>query len=73
MVHRRRSNSRDRLSAKRKRLAAKRELFALLAVKKIQPRIAQTLPLLAARTANERLEAGRIEGKIVLVAPEVAV
>lgn len=46
------------------------KLFALLAEKKIQPRIAQTLPLLAAREANERLEAGGIEGKLVLVAPD---
>jgi NADPH:quinone reductase-like Zn-dependent oxidoreductase len=45
-------------------------LFALLAAGKIQPRIAQTLPLLEARAANERLEAGRIEGKLVLVAPD---
>lgn len=43
-------------------------LFGLLAEKRIRPRIAQRLPLLAAREANERLEAGRIEGKIVLVA-----
>ncbi len=43
-------------------------LFELLAEKRISPRIAQRLPLLAARQANERLEAGSIEGKIVLVA-----
>lgn len=43
-------------------------LFALLAAGKIKPRIAQTLPLLEARAANERLEAGAIEGKLVLVA-----
>lgn len=49
------------------------KLFALLAEKKIQPRIAQTLPLLEARTANERLEAGGIEGKLVLVSSEIAV
>jgi NADPH2:quinone reductase len=44
------------------------KLFDLLAQKKIAPRIAQTFPLLDARKANERLEAGGIEGKIVLVA-----
>lgn len=44
------------------------KLFALLAEKKIRPRIAERLPLLDARRANERLEAGGIEGKIVLVA-----
>lgn len=44
------------------------QLFALLAAGKIRPRIAQTLPLLEARAANERLEAGGIEGKLVLVA-----
>jgi NADPH2:quinone reductase len=45
------------------------KLFDLLAQGKIAPRIAQTLPLLEARQANERLEAGGIEGKLVLVAP----
>jgi NADPH2:quinone reductase len=45
------------------------KLFELLAAGKIMPRIAQTLPLLEARAANERLEAGGIEGKLVLVAP----
>ncbi len=44
------------------------KLFDLLAQKKIAPRIAQTFSLMDARLANERLEAGRIEGKIVLVA-----
>lgn len=44
------------------------KLFDLLAQKKISPRIAQTFPLLDARKANERLEAGGIEGKLVLVA-----
>jgi NADPH2:quinone reductase len=43
-------------------------LFALLAEGRIRPRIAERLPLLAARRANERLEAGAIEGKLVLVA-----
>ena len=43
-------------------------LFQLLGEKKIKPRIAQRLPLLDARRANERLEAGGIEGKLVLVA-----
>ena len=45
------------------------KLFELLAAKKITPRIAERLPLLDARKANERLEAGNIEGKLVLVAP----
>lgn len=44
------------------------KLFELLAAKKITPRIAERLPLLDARKANERLEAGNIEGKLVLVA-----
>lgn len=44
------------------------KLFELLAAKKISPRIAERLPLLDARKANERLEAGNIEGKLVLVA-----
>jgi NADPH:quinone reductase-like Zn-dependent oxidoreductase len=44
------------------------KLFDLLARGKISPRIAQTFPLLDARKANERLEAGGIEGKLVLVA-----
>jgi NADPH:quinone reductase-like Zn-dependent oxidoreductase len=43
-------------------------LFTLLAEKKLHPRIAERLPLLDARRANERLEAGNIEGKLVLVA-----
>jgi NADPH2:quinone reductase len=46
------------------------KLFNLLAQMKISPRIAQTFPLLDARKANERLEAGGIDGKIVLVAFE---
>jgi NADPH2:quinone reductase len=44
------------------------KLFQLLAQRKVSPRIAQTLPLLDARKANERLEEGGIEGKLVLVA-----
>ncbi len=44
------------------------KLFALLAESKIRPRIAERLPLLDARRANERLEAGNIEGKLVLLA-----
>lgn len=44
------------------------KLFALLREGKIAPRIAERLPLLAARAANARLEAGAIEGKLVLVA-----
>ncbi len=43
------------------------KLFGLLAQGKISPRIAQTFPLRDARKANERLEAGGIEGKVVLV------
>lgn len=49
------------------------KLFKLLAAGRIQPHIAQTLPLLDARAANERLEAGGIEGKLVLVAPETVI
>jgi NADPH2:quinone reductase len=44
------------------------KLFELLKDRRFVPRIAQRLPLLAAREANERLEAGNIEGKLVLVA-----
>ena len=44
------------------------KLFALLADGKIKPRIAERLPLLDARAANERLERGGMEGKILLVA-----
>jgi NADPH2:quinone reductase len=44
------------------------KLFELLGQGRVHPRIAQRLPLLAARQANERLEAGDIEGKLVLVA-----
>jgi NADPH:quinone reductase-like Zn-dependent oxidoreductase len=44
------------------------KLFSLLQEKKIQPRIAARLPLLAGREALQRLEAGGITGKIVLVA-----
>lgn len=44
------------------------KLFDLLAKKQVHPRIAERLPLLAARQANERLEAGDIEGKLVLLA-----
>lgn len=43
-------------------------LFQLLKDKRIQPRITLKLPLLAAREANERLEKGGVDGKIVLVA-----
>jgi NADPH2:quinone reductase len=45
-------------------------LFNLLAQEKISPRIAQTFPLLDARKANEQLEAGGMDGKLVLVAFE---
>jgi NADPH:quinone reductase-like Zn-dependent oxidoreductase len=44
------------------------KLFALLAEGKLKPVIALRLPLLAAREANERLEKGGIEGKIVHLA-----
>lgn len=44
------------------------KLFDLLALGKIAPRIARTFPLLDARKANERLEKGDIDGKLVLVA-----
>jgi NADPH:quinone reductase-like Zn-dependent oxidoreductase len=43
-------------------------LFGLLAAGEIRPRIAARLPLLAAREANERLERGGVEGKIVHLA-----
>ena len=45
-------------------------LFELLAQKKISPRIARTFPLMEARKANEYLEAGGVDGKLVLVTPE---
>src|SRR5262249_23588822 len=44
------------------------KLFAMLAAGKLSPRIAARLPLLAAREANEMLERGGIEGKIVHLA-----
>lgn len=43
-------------------------LLALLASHRIQPRIAARFPLLEARRAVELLQAGGLEGKIVLVA-----
>jgi NADPH2:quinone reductase len=43
-------------------------LFDLLARRLIKPRIAARLPLLEARRGNEMLEAGGLEGKIVLLA-----
>ena len=43
-------------------------LFTLLGAKKIAPRVALRLPLSAAREANERIERGGIDGKIVLMA-----
>ncbi len=43
-------------------------VFELLAGHAIAPRIALRLPLAAAREANARLEAGGVDGKIVLVA-----
>jgi NADPH2:quinone reductase len=47
-------------------------LLELLARRRIAPRIAARLPLLEARRANELLEAGGLEGKIVLVADATA-
>jgi NADPH2:quinone reductase len=44
------------------------KLFDLLAQKRIHPKIAARLPLLAGRKAQEMLEAGGVAGKIVLVA-----
>jgi NADPH:quinone reductase len=46
------------------------KLFELLAAGQIKPRIAARLPLLEARRGNELLEAGGLEGKIVLLASE---
>lgn len=43
------------------------KLFGLLAAGQIRPRIAARLPLLEARRGNEMLEAGGLEGKIVLI------
>ena len=43
-------------------------LFGLLRDGKIKPKIAQRFGLLEARAANERLEQGGIDGKLVLVA-----
>ena len=44
------------------------KLLALLAEKKLSPKIAVRLPLLDARRGNELQEAGGVDGKIVLVA-----
>ena len=44
------------------------KLFALLAAGRIRPRIALRLPLSGARDANERIERGGLDGKIVLLA-----
>jgi len=43
------------------------KLFELLAARRIQPRIAARLPLLAGREAERLLEAGGVAGKIVLL------
>jgi len=51
--------------------AALGELFELLRNGALKPKIAARLPLLAAREANERLERGGVEGKIVHLAPEL--
>jgi NADPH:quinone reductase-like Zn-dependent oxidoreductase len=45
------------------------KVFTLLEQKKIDPVITHRLPLLEARRANELLESGAVEGKIVLVNP----
>jgi NADPH2:quinone reductase len=44
------------------------KLFELLAAKQIHPKITARLPLLDARKGNEMIEAGGVDGKIVLVA-----
>jgi NADPH2:quinone reductase len=44
------------------------KIFALLAERKIEPRVARTFPLLEARAALELLAGGKVEGKIVLEA-----
>ncbi len=44
------------------------KIFALLAEHKLDPMIAQTFPLLAARDALALLATGRVSGKIMLVA-----
>ncbi len=44
------------------------KLFALVADGKLHPKIADRLPLFAVREAQRRLEAGGVEGKLVLVA-----
>lgn len=43
-------------------------LMGLLGDRKLAPRIAERFPLLDARAANERLEKGGVDGKLVLVA-----
>ena len=43
------------------------KLFDLLAARKIKPRIAARLPLLAGREGERLLEAGGVEGKVVLL------
>ena len=42
------------------------KIFALIAEKKIDPMVSETLPLLEAKRAMEMLAAGAVEGKIVL-------
>jgi NADPH:quinone reductase-like Zn-dependent oxidoreductase len=42
------------------------KIFALVAEKKIDPLVAVTFPLLAARQALELLATGSVQGKIVL-------
>ncbi|MBL8957014.1 MAG: zinc-binding dehydrogenase [Myxococcaceae bacterium] len=44
------------------------KLFDLLKRGEVKPRIAARMPLLEARAANERLERGGVDGKIVMVA-----
>jgi len=45
-------------------------LFGMLKAGQIKPIITERFPLLEARQANQRLEAGKGSGKIVLVSPE---
>jgi NADPH2:quinone reductase len=45
-------------------------LFSLLAARRIAPRIAHRLPLLAVRRSQELLEAGGVDGKVVLTREE---
>ena len=46
-------------------------LFELLEEGKLKPIISMKFPILEAAKANELLESGKINGKIVLLAPEL--